>query len=202
MKEFDYRMKIIAATNNKGKIAEIGAILGSLGHEIVNLKEMGITIDVEETGTTFEENALIKARAVFEMTGLSVLADDSGLCVDALGGAPGVYSARYAGEGASDEMLVEKLLKNMQGVEKEKRGAHFVSVVALIMPDGRELVAKGVADGYITDAPMGEGGFGYDPVFCSTETGKTYASMTSEEKNMISHRYRALVNLKQKLEQI
>lgn len=195
-------MKIIAATNNKGKIAEIGAILGSLGHEIVNLKEMGITIDVEETGTTFEENALIKARAVFEMTGLSVLADDSGLCVDALGGAPGVYSARYAGEGASDEMLVEKLLKNMQGVEKEKRGAHFVSVVALIMPDGRELVAKGVADGYITDAPMGEGGFGYDPVFCSTETGKTYASMTSEEKNMISHRYRALVNLKQKLEQI
>ena len=202
MKEFDYRMKIIAATNNKGKIAEIGAILGSLGHEIVNLKEMGITIDVEETGTTFEENALIKARAVFEMTGLSVLADDSGLCVDALGGAPGVYSARYAGEGASDEMLVEKLLKNIQGVEKEKRGAHFVSVVALIMPDGRELVAKGVADGYITDAPMGEGGFGYDPVFCSTETGKTYASMTSEEKNMISHRYRALVNLKQKLEQI
>ncbi len=192
-------MKIVAATNNAGKLKEIDAILGALGYEVVSLKQMGIEIDVEETGTTFEENALLKARAVAAFTDFAVIADDSGLCVDALGGEPGVYSARYAGEGASDDMLIEKLLKNMQGIEREKRGAHFVSVVALVMPDKMELVAEGKAYGYITTEPDGEGGFGYDPVFCSDEIGKTYARMSSEEKNSISHRGRALIKLKDML---
>ena len=192
-------MKIVAATNNKGKLKEINAILGALGYEVVSLKQMGIDIDVEETGTTFEENALIKARTVAQLTDCAVIADDSGLCVDALGGEPGVYSARYAGEGASDDMLIEKLLKNMQGVERDKRSAYFVSVVALIMQDKTELVAEGKAYGYITTEPDGDGGFGYDPVFCSDEIGKTYARMSSEEKNSISHRGRALMKMKDML---
>ena len=192
-------MKIVAATNNAGKLKEIDAILGALGYEVVSLKQMGIEIDVEETGTTFEENALLKARAVAAFTECAVIADDSGLCVDALGGEPGVYSARYAGEGASDDMLIEKLLKNMKGIEREKRGAYFVSVVALVMPDKTEFVAEGKAYGYITTEPDGEGGFGYDPVFYSDEIGKTYARMSSEEKNSISHRGRALIKLKDML---
>ena len=192
-------MKIVAATNNAGKLKEINAILGALGYEVVSLKQMGIEIDVEETGTTFEENALLKARAVSKLTDFAVIADDSGLCVDALGGEPGVYSARYAGEGASDDMLIEKLLSNMQGIEREKRGAHFVSVVALVMPDKTELIAEGKAYGYITNEPDGEGGFGYDPIFCSDEIGKTYARMSGEEKNSISHRGRALIKLKDML---
>lgn len=193
-------MKIIAATNNKGKLKEIDSILGALGHEVVSLKEMGIDIDIDETGTTFQENALIKARTIFEMTKEAVVADDSGLCVDALGGEPGVYSARYAGEGASDEKLIEKLLKNMEEVEDADRSAHFVSAIALILPDKRELIAEGRVEGYITKEPVGEGGFGYDPVFLCLETNKTYAQMSGDEKNKISHRYRALVKVKQLLE--
>ncbi|MBE7026249.1 MAG: XTP/dITP diphosphatase [Ruminococcaceae bacterium] len=195
-------MKIVAATNNKGKLKEINAILGGLGYEVVSLNQIGIEIDVEETGTTFEENALLKARAVAALTNFAVIADDSGLCVDVLGGEPGVYSARYAGEGASDDMLIAKLLGNMQGIEREKRGAYFVSVVALVMPDKTELVAEGKAYGYITTEPDGEGGFGYDPVFCSDEIGKTYARMSSEEKNSISHRGRALMKMKDMLTQM
>ena len=194
-------MKLVAATNNEGKVKEIRAIFGALGFEVVSQKEMGIDLDVEETGTTFEENALLKARAAAQIAKIPALADDSGLCVDALDGAPGVYSARYAGEGATDAMLVEKLLKNMAEVPEEKRGAQFVSVVAFVMPDGREFTARGSADGVITFTPAGEGGFGYDPVFYSNELGKTYAEMSAEEKNSISHRYRALMGLKDVLKQ-
>lgn len=194
-------MKLVAATNNEGKVKEIRAIFGALGFEVVSQKEMGIDLDVEETGTTFEENALLKARAAAQIAKIPALADDSGLCVDALDGAPGVYSARYAGEGATDAMLVEKLLKNMAEVPEEKRGAQFVSVVAFVTPDGREFTARGSADGMITFTPAGEGGFGYDPVFYSNELGKTYAEMSAEEKNSISHRYRALMGLKDVLKQ-
>lgn len=192
--------KLVAATNNKGKIKEIKAILGGLGFETVSQGELGLNLDVEETGTTFTENALLKARAAAQAAGIPAIADDSGLCVDALSGAPGVYSARYAGEGATDAMLIEKLLNNMEGVDKEKRGAKFVSAVAFVTPQGEEFIALGEAEGSITDAPFGEGGFGYDPIFYSTELGKTYAQMSAQEKNSISHRYRALMELKDVLE--
>lgn len=189
-------MKLIAATNNAGKVREIRAILADFGVEILSLKEAGIDIDVCETGTTFEENALIKARAVADITGQAVIADDSGLCVDALDGAPGVYSARYAGENATDKERVDKLLKELKNVEKERRGAHFVSVIALVLPDKSEFTAKGSVDGYITEEPDGEGGFGYDPVFLSAQTGRTYARMSAKEKNAVSHRYRALMSMR------
>lgn len=189
-------MKIVAATNNKGKVKEIKSILGEIGLEVVSQGEIGLDLDVEETGTTFEENALLKARAAAQASGMSALADDSGLCVDALDGAPGVYSARYAGEGATDAMLIEKLLTVMSGVPEEKRGAQFVSVVALVTPEGKEFTARGSADGFITESPCGSGGFGYDPVFFSSELKKTYAQMSDAEKNRVSHRYRALMELK------
>lgn len=189
-------MKIVAATNNKGKVKEIKSILGEIGIEVVSQGEIGLDLDVEETGTTFEENALLKARAAAQASGMSALADDSGLCVDALDGAPGVYSARYAGEGATDAMLIEKLLTVMSGVPEEKRGAQFVSVAALVTPEGKEFTARGSADGFITESPCGSDGFGYDPVFFSSELKKTYAQMSDAEKNRVSHRYRALMELK------
>lgn len=189
-------MKIVAATNNQGKVKEIKSILGELGFEIVSQGELGLDLDVDETGTTFEENALLKAQAAAMASGMCALADDSGLCVDALDGAPGVYSARYAGEGATDAMLIEKLLKVMKDVPKEKRAAQFVSAVAFVTPDGEKFIARGSAEGFITEAPSGSGGFGYDPVFFSTELQKTYADMSDEEKNRVSHRYRALMELR------
>lgn len=189
-------MKIVAATNNQGKVKEIKSILGELGFEIVSQGELGLDLDVDETGTTFEENALLKAQAAAMASGMCALADDSGLCVDALDGAPGVYSARYAGEGATDAMLIEKLLKVMKDVQKEKRAAQFVSAVAFVTPDGEKFIARGSAEGFITEAPSGSGGFGYDPVFFSTELQKTYADMSDEEKNRVSHRYRALMELR------
>lgn len=192
-------MKLIAATNNQGKVKEIKSILGGLGFDVVSLRDMEIDIEIEENGETFEENALIKARTIALLTKHATIADDSGLCVDALGGAPGVYSARYAGEGASDKMLVCKLLSNMKDVPENERGAHFVSAVALVLPDGREYVVRGSAGGHITYEPDGDGGFGYDPVFCSDETGRTYARMSAEEKNAISHRFRALMELEKLL---
>lgn len=185
-------MKLIAATNNSGKVKEIRQILGGFGAEIISLKEAGIELEAEENGATFEENALIKARAAAEITHRPVIADDSGLCVDALGGAPGIYSARYAGEDADDEARINKLLAELSGVEKEKRTAHFVSAAALVLPDGREFTARGTADGYIAESPCGNGGFGYDPVFVCAHTNKTYALMSAEEKNAVSHRFKAL----------
>ena len=189
-------MRIVAATNNQGKVKEIKAILGDLGFEVVSQGELGLDLDVDETGTTFEENALLNAQAAATAFGMCALADDSGLCVDALDGAPGVYSARYAGEGATDAMLIEKLLKVMKDVPKEKRAAQFVSAVAFVTPDGEKFTARGSVEGFITEAPSGNGGFGYDPVFFSTELQKTYADMSDEEKNRVSHRYRALMELR------
>ncbi len=186
-------MKVIAATHNKGKIKEIQSILGSLGFSVIAQNEAGIFIEPEENGKTFCDNALIKARAVAEFCDCAVIADDSGLCVDALDGAPGVYSARYAGEDATDEERVQKLLSELK--DEENRAAKFVSAIAFIFPDGEEIITTGEVLGTLTHKPMGDGGFGYDPIFFSPEIGKTFGEATSEEKNKISHRYRGLVAL-------
>lgn len=190
-------MKIIAATKNPGKIREIQKILGQLGFEVMSQATAGIDVDIEETGDTFEKNALIKARAVAMMCDNPVLADDSGLCVEALGGKPGIYSARYAGEGASDADKVNKLLSELDGVKN--RGAKFVTSAAFIFPDGREITVSGEVHGTILTEPHGENGFGYDPVFYSDELKKTFAEASDDEKNSVSHRSRALAALCEKL---
>lgn len=182
-------MKIIAATKNKNKLREFGEILR--GFEIISQEEAGIDIDVEETGTTFEENSLLKAQAIYEKSGIPAIADDSGLCVDALGGEPGVYSARYGGEGYDDEGRVQLLLKNMKDIPDEKRTARFVCAITMVSDDGI-ITARGECEGRINHAPVGENGFGYDPVFYMEEYGKTTAQMTPDEKNAVSHRGKAL----------
>lgn len=193
-------MKVIAATKNKGKIREMEEILSELGIEIVSQQDMGIDVDVEETGDAFEKNALIKARAVAMISDSPVLADDSGICVDALGGAPGVYSARYAGDNATDEDKINKMLCEIGN--SEDRSAKFVTAVAFIFPDGREITATGEVKGHITEKPAGGGGFGYDPIFFSEELKKTFAEASDEEKNSVSHRGRALRNLYEKLKNL
>jgi XTP/dITP diphosphohydrolase len=185
-------MKLLLATTNQGKIKEIKALLSNLDVEVVSPKELGILLDdVEETGETFAENAKIKATAAMRKSNLPAMADDSGLVVDALNGEPGVYSARYAGKDAPDEKNVEKLLQKMQNFEEKERGAHFVCVVFLVFPDGREFFAKGECHGKIALEPKGENGFGYDPVFVA-ENAKTFAELSPEEKAKISHRGKAL----------
>ncbi len=186
-------MIIIAATTNEGKVKEIKKIFSSPNLEIISMKDAGFDIEIMETGNTFEENALIKARAVFGLCGKPVLADDSGLCVDALDGAPGLYSARYAGIGASDDDKITKLLKALDG--ETNRKAHFKSTVAFIASNGAEYTASGEVYGSITEKPSGNGGFGYDPVFYSDELKKTFGEATPSEKNSISHRARALNSL-------
>lgn len=186
-------MKVIAATKNKGKIREMREIFAPLGIEIIPQREAGIEIDPEETGSTFNENALIKARAVRMVCDYPVLADDSGLCVDCLDGAPGVFSSRYAGKGATDSDKIEKLLSEIG--DNENRRAHFSTCIAFITEEDEEIVTEGRVEGYITDKPQGENGFGYDPVFFSDELGKTFANATDEEKNSVSHRGRALRKL-------
>ena len=192
-------MKIIAATGNAGKIKEIKKIFSDVNLEILSMGEIGIDIEIEENGTTFEENALIKARTISKMTGEIALADDSGLCVDAMGGAPGIYSARYAGADATDAQRIEKLLDEIKG--EENRRAKFVSVIAMVFPDGKELTADGEVHGQIAQKVFGEGGFGYDPVFISDELGKTFGEATPEEKNSISHRARALNRMYEKIKE-
>ena len=189
-------MKIIAATKNKNKLREFGEILK--GFEIISQEEAGIDIDVEETGTTFEENSLLKARAIYEKSGIPAIADDSGLCVDALNGEPGVYSARYGGEGYDDAGRVQLLLKNMKDIPDEKRTARFVCAITMVSDDGI-ITARGECEGRINHAPVGENGFGYDPVFYMEEYGKTTAEMTPDEKNAVSHRGKALRIFAEKL---
>ena len=192
-------MKLVLASKNKKKLVEMNGILSQLGIEVCSEAEAGVDIDVEETGTTFEENSLLKARAVMEASGLPAIADDSGLCVDCLNGAPGVYSARYGGEGLSDEDRYRMLLENMRG--QMTRTAKFVSVITCCFPNGDVLSARGECPGTIAYAPMGEGGFGYDPVFFVPELKKTFAQLTADEKNAISHRGKALETFKAKLEE-
>ena len=191
--------KIVVASGNKGKLREIAEIFK--GYEIVSMQAAGFSGDIEENGSTFEENALIKARAVCKALGAAALADDSGLCVAALGGAPGVYSARYAGEHGNDAANNAQLLKNLAGVPEESRGAYFESCVALVLPDGRELTASGRTYGHILFSPEGSGGFGYDPLFYSDELKKSFGTASAEEKNAVSHRAKALAALSAKLEE-
>lgn len=189
-------MRYILASNNKGKLREMKAILTPTGAEVVSQSEAGLHFEAEETGTTFAENALIKARAACEVLHEPAIADDSGLCVEALSGAPGVYSARYGGC-TSDPERVALLLKNLG--DSENRKAKFVSCIACVFPNGDVLTARGECGGTITTAPRGENGFGYDPVFAFPETGKTMAELTEEEKNSVSHRGRALKAFQEKL---
>ena len=184
-------MKVVLASKNPHKLVEIQAILGKLGMEVILQSELGIDIDVEETGTTFEENSLLKAEAVMQASGLPSLADDSGIAVDALDGAPGIYSARY-GNKNSDEERTAFLLENVKDVPDEKRGAQFVCVITCVWPDGKKIVARGECPGVLTREVRGEGGFGYDPIFYIPELGKTLAEIPAEHKNAISHRAKAL----------
>ena len=190
-------MKFIIASNNKKKLAELERILNPLGINAVTPKEEGITLDdVEENGTTFAENAFLKANAAYLKTGLPAVADDSGLCVDALDGRPGVYTARYGGEGLTDEERYIKLLDEMKNVDDDKRSAHFTSSICCILPDGSKITAEGICEGKIGYEPIGKDGFGYDPIFYVPEYGCTTASMSSETKNAISHRGKALQLIK------
>ena len=183
-------MKFILASQNRHKLVEMQSILEKHGVEVVLQSDLGLKIDVEETGSTFAENAMLKAKAVMEASGLPAIADDSGVCVDALNGAPGIYSARYGGEGLDDIQRYQLLLKNMQGLGS--REAHFTSCIACIFPNGDTLEAEGICPGTIAYAPQGDGGFGYDPVFFLPQLRKTYAQLTPEEKASVSHRGKAL----------
>jgi XTP/dITP diphosphohydrolase len=194
-------MELVLASKNPKKLIELNAILSQLGIRVCSEADAGVDVDVdvEETGTTFEENSLLKADAVMKASGLPAIADDSGLCVDALQGAPGVYSARYGGEGLDDPARTQLLLENMQGADT--RAAKFVSVITCCFPNGDVISARGECHGTIAFAPMGDGGFGYDPVFFIPELKKTFAQLSPEEKNAISHRGRALQAFKEKLEE-
>lgn len=192
-------MVFAVATNNQKKLKEIQRILDSFGIQAKTLKELGVSIEVEETGETFEENALLKAKAVAQLTGLTAVSDDSGLMVDYLNGAPGVYTARYAGENATDDENIDKLLNSLKDVPKEKRGAAFVSAVCLCTPEGEHCICRGECRGYIGFERMGGGGFGYDPIFMIED--RSYAQMSPQEKDSISHRGKALAALKEKINQ-
>jgi len=191
-------MKLIIASNNKHKIYEIKKMLGTKFSEILSLSEAKISHETVEDGKTFLENAFKKAREIAEISGAASLADDSGICVDALDGAPGIYSARFSG--GDDEDNNKLLLEKLSG--KSNRGAHYTCAMALVYPDGREISAEGYMYGEITDTPRGERGFGYDPLFIPTGESRTVAEMTDEEKNAISHRANALKAILAKLEEI
>ena len=188
---------LLVATGNAGKLREIKSILKE--YKVMGAREAGLSFDAEETGETFAENAAIKARELKKMTEFAVLADDSGLCVDALEGAPGVYSARYAGSDASDDDNVDKLLGVLKDLPEEKRGAQFKSVVCLITEDGTEIYGEGTCTGRILTKRHGTGGFGYDPVFYSDDFSESFGILTPEQKNQVSHRNRALEDLLTKL---
>ncbi len=190
-------MKLIIASNNQHKISEIKSILSGKFEEILSLSEAGINHETVEDGETFLENSLKKAREICAISGAAALADDSGLCVNALGGAPGVYSARYSGEGANADSNNRLLLKNLEGISD--REAYFICTVSLVYPDGREVTAEGRVYGEIIDSYRGSFGFGYDPIFLVKGDTRTLAEMSDSEKNAISHRGEALKNLLLKL---
>ena len=188
--------KIIFATSNEGKVTEIKEILNDFPIEVLSMKEMGISTDVEEDGSTFEENSLIKARALSKLTGLPALADDSGLEVDYLNGEPGIYSARYLGKDTDYSYKNNYIIDKLAEAKGEERSARFVCVISLVLPDGREFVERGVIEGLIGYEQKGENGFGYDPIFYLPEYGKTSAELSPDEKNKISHRGKALTEMK------
>jgi len=187
--------KLVLATRNQGKITEFRRILDALAPgaiELIGVDQFPDLVDVDETGSTFEENSLLKARYTCQATGLPAIADDSGLCVDALNGDPGIFSARWAGTHGNDQANLEKVLDQLKGVPDEKRTAHFMCVASLVLPDGREQVAEGRFDGHILHAPVGENGFGYDPIFQPLGLGISSAQMSAEEKDLVSHRGKSL----------
>ena len=184
--------KIVFATGNKDKMREIREIMADCEVEIFSMKEAGIDVDIVENGTTFEENALIKAKAIAEHTDAIVLADDSGLEIDALNKEPGIYSARYMGEDTSYTVKNRNLIERLEGVPKEQRTARFVCAIAAVLPGGKELVTRQTMEGYIGYEPEGENGFGYDPIFFLEEYGCSSAALSREQKNAISHRGKAL----------
>ena len=191
--------RMIFATGNENKMVEIREILGDLPLEILSMKQAGIRADIEENGTSFEENALIKAREVCRLAGEMVLADDSGLEVDYLNKEPGVYSARYLGEDTSYDIKNQAILDRLKGVPKEQRTARFVCAIAAVLPDGKTLVTRETIEGYIGECPAGENGFGYDPIFYVDEYHCSTAELTEEQKNEISHRGKALRSMKKLL---
>lgn len=194
--------RIIFATGNEGKMKEIRMILKDLDCQVLSMKEAGIEADIIEDGTTFEENAIIKAKTIMEMTGDIVLADDSGLEVDAMDKAPGVYSARFMGENTSYDIKNNYILEQVKGLPMEKRSARFVCVIACVIPDGRILTTRGAFEGFIGESIEGENGFGYDPIFWVPEFGCTSAELSPEVKNEVSHRGKALNSMKDKLKDL
>ena len=195
-------MKVILASKNKHKLEEISKITEKFGFELILQSQLGVDIDVEETGTTFEENSLIKAEAVMKATGMAAMADDSGICVEALNGEPGVYSARYGFDETLDDWgRLQLLLKNMEAVPDGKRQAKFVCVITMVTPEGETIQARGEIHGELLREPHGENGFGYDPIFYYPPFGKTTAEMSSEDKNQVSHRANALKIFNEKLKE-
>lgn len=198
MKNMTKQKTLVVASGNAHKLREIAEIFND--YQVLSQKQAGFDVDVEETGKTFMENALIKARAASQALQQPVVADDSGLCVDALGGAPGVYSARYSGGHGNDKANRELLLKNMQN--ENNRRAYFVCAMALVFPDGKEVTVEGRTYGNILHEETGEGGFGYDSLFLSDDLNKSFGLATAEEKNGVSHRFRALQALREKIEEL
>lgn len=195
--------KMVLATSNVNKLREIRGILGDLDIEILSLSDVGLAgIEIVEDGSTYEENALKKAREIMKLTDLDTIADDSGLEVDALHGAPGIYSARFSGEGATDALNNALLLEKLEGVPEQARTARFVSAVGVAFSDGRELAVRGTVEGMIGFGPQGENGFGYDPLFYCPETACTFAQLDAALKNRISHRARALSALHDALREV
>lgn len=191
--------RIVFATGNAGKVKEIQMILADMGMEVVSMKEAGITIDIEEDGKTYEENAMIKARAVAAFTDDIVMADDSGLEIDYLNGEPGIYSARYLGEDTSYRVKNANLIERLAGVPDEQRTARFVCAIAAVLPGGRELTTRATIEGRIDYEEKGSNGFGYDPIFYVPQFDKTTAELTEEQKNQVSHRGKALELMKEEL---
>ena len=194
--------RIIFATGNEGKMKEIRMILADLGVPVLSMKEAGVSADIVEDGKTFEENAAIKAEMIRDLTGAIVLADDSGLEIDYLGGEPGIYSARYMGEDTSYDIKNQNLLDRLEGVPDEKRTARFVCAICAALPDGRKLTTRGTIEGIIGHGISGENGFGYDPIFWLPEYGCSTAELSPEKKNELSHRGKALRAIKEQLREI
>ena len=195
-------MKVVLASKNKHKLEEISKITEKFGFELVLQSQLGVDIDVEENGATFEENSFIKAEAVMKATGMAAMADDSGICVDALNGDPGVYSARYGFDETLDDWgRLQLLLKNMESVADGERQAKFVCVITLVTPDGQTIQARGEIHGELLREPRGENGFGYDPIFYYPPYGVTTAEMSPEDKNQVSHRANALKIFNEKLKE-
>ena len=195
-------MKVVLASKNPHKLVEISQITEKFGMELVLESQLGVDIDVEETGSTFEENSFLKAEAVMKATGLPALADDSGICVDALGGEPGIYSARYGFDDSLDDFgRLQLLLKNTEQVPDGRRQAQFVCVITFVTPDGKVIQARGEGHGELLRAPAGEGGFGYDPIFYYPPFGKSLAQVSPAEKNSVSHRANALKVFYEKLKE-